>query len=356
MASSAAGASAGGARPDVHLAGYLEEMDAGDTPLLGHLVMYSIFDGQVTHRDLAGWFTELGLDSQRVPDPPRPVDAYEKVTGPSGPRVIYPLHDPASAGQRRRRPRAAERGRVQAATLMIRPVRRDGAQIVRHLIREVRDETATTLSYDTRLAECVFLRDNDTDQAGAGNLQITPDRAAIAALPAAEQDQVNALLDELRRAYAHQCTYLHADRLRALLRGYIESLHAVRVRPTGGVYFVPRQHAGTLGALRELVSRFGGKSHLTRIPIPDQDEMREMIITAFTTKARDDLDRLARDIADARHGGASDTTLAQLHARFTELEAATSEHSQLLATSLDDTSAALRLVQAQLATLLAQAG
>jgi hypothetical protein len=345
----------GAARQDPGLAGYLEAMDTGDAPLLGHLVLYSIFDGQVTHRHLVDWFAELGLDARRVPGSTRPVDAYEKVTGPSGPRMTYPLDDPASAGQRRRRPAAAQRGRGQSATLMVRPVRRDGAEIVRHLVREVRDEAATALSYDTRLAECVFARDNDTDEHGAGTLQITPDHAAIAALPAAEQDQVRALLTEIRSAYARQCAYLSADRLRALVRGYIESLRAVRVRPTGGVYFVPRQHAGVLGALRELVSRFGGRSHLTRIPIPDQDEMREMVIAAFTTKARDDLDRLARDIASARHDGASDTTLEQLHQRFTELKAATSEHSQLLHTSLDDTTAALHLVQAQLATLLAQA-
>jgi hypothetical protein len=32
---------------------------------------------------------------------------------------------------------------------MIRPVRRDSGQIVRHVVREVRDEENTSLSYDT---------------------------------------------------------------------------------------------------------------------------------------------------------------------------------------------------------------
>ncbi len=35
------------------------------------------------------------------------------------------------------------------ATLMIRHVSRDNSQIVRHLVREVRDEEATRLTYDT---------------------------------------------------------------------------------------------------------------------------------------------------------------------------------------------------------------
>jgi hypothetical protein len=57
------------------------------------------------------------------------------------------------------------------------------------------------------------------------------------------------------------------------------------VRPTGGVYFVYRTHDATLSALRVLVSRFGEGSHLSRVPIPDQDEMREMVIAAFTTRS-----------------------------------------------------------------------
>jgi hypothetical protein len=36
-------------------------------PLLGHLVLYSIFDGRVTRDDLARWFTELGLNPAFLP-------------------------------------------------------------------------------------------------------------------------------------------------------------------------------------------------------------------------------------------------------------------------------------------------
>jgi|GEM_PF-5412547 hypothetical protein len=46
---------------------------------------------------------------------------------------------------------------------------------------------------------------------------------------------------------------------------------------------------------------------------------------------------------------------AALHKRFRDLQAATAEHSELLSTSLDDTGAALKLVNAQLASLLTQA-
>ena len=82
-----------------------------------------------------------------------------------------------------------------------------------------------------------------------------------------------------------------------------------------------------------------------------------MVITAFTTKSREDLDRLARDIATAQHeGDAAPATIEALHKRFRDLQAATAEHAKLLNTSRDDTTAALTLVNAQLASLLVQAG
>jgi hypothetical protein len=339
------------AAPGAALAGYLEAMDGEGAALLGHLVLYSVFDSRVTRDDVGRWFIQLGLDSAFVPPPIRAVDAFEKVTGPAGIRVTYSLDDPRPSRRRRR-----QDGRGREATLMIRHVRRDGSQIVRHVVREVRDEASTKLSYDTRLGECTFRRDGSPSALhGAGALQVTPDRAAIRQLPAAEQEQVGEMLAGIEGAYQRHRTYLTADRLRTVIRTYVESLHAIRVRPTGGVYFVSGRHAATLAALRDLVSRFGAGSHLSRIPLPDQEEMREMIVTAFTTRSREDLDKLARDIAAARQEDGGLPAIQSLHKRFTALQAAAAEHSGLLAASLDDTTASLQLVSAQLASLLARA-
>ncbi|MEU3907969.1 DUF6744 family protein [Streptomyces goshikiensis] len=333
---------------------YAEAMQGEDAPLLGHLVLYSIFDGRVTREDLAGWFTELDLDEDLLPPPVRYVDAFERVTGPDGVRVTYPLDDPAATGPASRHRRRRGRGElVRTATLMLRPVRRDGGQIVRHVVREIRDEERTSLKYDTRLATCTFERDNSLNSPeGAGTLTIAENSSAIAKLPEAEQTTVRQMLTDLDAAFRLRCTYLTSDKLRSVIRRYVEHLSAIKVRPTGGVYFVHRQHAQTLGALRDLVSRFGQGSHLVRVPLPDQDEMREMIIAAFTTKAKDELDALAKDIAAAQRGGRAEDA-RRLYERFTALQAATNEHSELLSTSLDDTRASLQLVKIQLGGLLA---
>ncbi|WP_433379326.1 DUF6744 family protein [Streptosporangium sp. CA-115845] len=327
-------------------------LEGGQTPILGHLVLYSIFEGKVTVDMMRRWFLELGLDSAFVPGEIREIDAYERVTGKTGVRVTYSL-DGAPAGRRRRAPG----DKAREATLMIRHVSREGLRLVRHLVREVRDEGRSRLTYDTRLAEVVFWRDPlDSGKPGKGTLQVIPDHAAITALAPEEQAKVRETLDKIEAEFRYQCTYLTSDRLRTVIRTYVEALQAVRVRATGGVYFVHRAHADTLAALRELTERMGGGSHLARVPLPDQEEMREMVIAAFTAKAKEDLNKLAADIAAAQREGHSDATIAGLHKRFRALQAATAEHSTLLSSSLKETKDALLLVNAQFSNLLSRSG
>lgn len=340
---------------------YTAAFAGGDVPLLGHLVLYSVYDGEVTRDDLVRWFAELGLDPDFVPPVLRPVDAYERVTGPDGVRWSYPmpLQDAAGviANAGRKVGKGPGRGVVrQQATLMVRPVTRDGGKIVRHVVREVRDGDQNRLAYDPCLGAAIFQRDNDVDQAGAGELLVEPQTSAIDGLPAPEQTVVRHMLGNISSEFTRRCTYISGDKLRGVIRTYIESLSAVRVRPTGGVYFVHAAHAGILARLRELVSRFPEGSHLVRIPLPDAAEMREMVIDAFVTKAADDLNRLAADIATAQHQRADENTTRKLYQRFAALQAATTEHATLLSTSLDDTQSALQLVQTQLGSLLANAG
>src|SRR5262249_54661868 len=132
----------------------------------------------------------------------------------------------------------------------------DSNTIVRHVVREVRDEAETKLSYTAKVAEVVFYRDPaDKAQPGAGSVKVTPELNVIRQLPAREQDQVNDMLGDIREAFEHGRRFLTADRLRATVRNYVESLYAIRVRATGGVYFVGRQHARTLTVACRLIWR-----------------------------------------------------------------------------------------------------
>lgn len=328
------------------LTAYAAAVEQSDTPILGHLVLHSVASKtRVTRDDLSRWFAELGLDETFLPPPIRQVDAYAQAAGSGGARETYRLSTTPTPGPD---------DKTVTVTLMVRHVSRDNTRIVRHLVREVRDEEAATLSYDTRLAEIMFWRDPaETGRAGAGVLQIHPNEPAIAQLSETEQEKVRRTLADIEETYQERCRYYAGDRLRSLVRRCVEGLNAVRVHASGGMYFVHRAHGDQLAALRELVSRFGTGCHLTRVPLPAQDEMRELVVAAITTKTKEDLDRLAADIAEAGRSNASDTQVQGLLRRFKSLQQATAEHEQLLESTLDETRAALQLVNAQVSSLIA---
>lgn len=353
-----------GTEPQDLMAGYISGMD--DKPLLGYLVLYSVFDGNVRPDDLAQWFKDLGLDTNLLPAPLRADGAFEVATSHTEDTYPIPSRAPAAAaGQAgtgtRRRPGGKAGSRHaddRTATLMIRRVRRDDDTIICHLVREVRDAARNKLGYTNRVAEITFTRDRQPGAApGAGSMQVTPNLAVI---PKREHEKVLDLLSTLEQQFDRNCRYLTGDKIRTMLRAYIESLAAIKVRPSGGVYFVGRQHADVLDALRCLISRFGARSGLYPVPLPDQEAMREMVIEAWRTEQRTALQRLSEEIAkaqDSAKGGTVTTAAIQrLFDKFRRLQDEAGEHGRELGADLDDMTFAMDLAGAQIMALLAQAG
>lgn len=321
---------------------YLKALDDAGIPLLGNYVIYSVRGGSVTPGDLEQWFAELGLDEKFLPPPQGAVHAFERATGRDA-KKTYPLDDRPTTRQRRGAPGAMGK----EATLMVRHVARGKDMVVRHLVREVRDAGATRLSYDTHLADIRF---HYTPDAGmwAGELRTVPS-ANIAALPEVEQAKVAEMLAAIEADYQDRCIHVSADKLRGCVRDYVKSLNPVCIR--AGVYFVHNQHAGTLAALHDLVSRFGPGSNMSLTPLPDIGEMKETIVSAFMEETEDEIDKLSAEMVKAQAGKVGTAAKVALNRRREELKARAAEHSTLLEASLDTLAAKLETLDLQAATL-----
>lgn len=318
---------------------YLHSVDGDTAPeLLGHLVIYNIAGvDPVTHDELRDWFEELELNKRHMPGPPRAVDAFEKATG--GAKDSYPL-----GGVRKRN----HGSHGQTITLMMRSIYRDETRIMRHLVRELADHENAELSYEVCLAEARF--DRSTDPAapeGAGTMTLTPDSDELNQLRSDEQRSITDLLSWVETDYENRTRYVGADRLRKMVRDYIErELTAVRIHPS--VYFVHQRHTDTLATLRDLTARFSGE--LTRIPLPDTAEQRQMVDGAFEAKAAKDLESLARDIATAQ-ADPKGYQVRHLHKRYQTVKDAAEDYQSTLNAQLTTTEATLDLVHAQMASL-----
>ena len=320
---------------------YLRELADADDGLLGALAIYNVTDvQQITADELRDWFSELDLEPGHMPGPPRAIDAFEKAT--SSAKVSYPL-----GGPKRR-----DHGQVgQTVTLMMRPVMRDETRLVRHMVRELVDHGNEALSYDVEVARAEFTRAVGHG-ADPGDGEMTLEQVNTDVLDADERHALDELIERITDDYDARRRYLPAERIRKMLRDYIErELSAVRIHP--GVYFVHRQHLGALANLRALAGRCGAE--LTRVPLPDTHESRDMVEGAFDAKVAGDLKSLARDLAREQSDPKS-YRVRQLHKRFSAIKSHVGEHQQQMDTHRTELADHLALVEQQMTSLLMAPG
>lgn len=361
------GRSANPGRKASDVVAYSNMIASAGGPLLGYIVLYSVYHSEVTPDELRVWFADLDLDSRLIPPRLKSADAYRKAVShhkrslnayridatdsspggaPHGGNV-----DPTTAAAAPGSGDADAQGRT--VTLMLRLARSDARMIVHHLVREVRNESAIHLAYDTPLAECVFKYDHNATAPGEGSLHIHLNRREVAKLPTIEQDHVTAALAALEADWTWNRTHLSTDQIRGIIRGSLATLHPLPILPSGSAYFVRAEYTETLGKIREIVARLSPPSKLDRIPIVNQQEMRDMVLAAFTTKTTADIVQLSEQITFAQqHGSVGARTKGRLTTQYQELCREAEKHSTLLSTSLIATETGLDAVRAQLRTLL----
>lgn len=330
------------------LAGYKHSMSGA--PLLGHVVLYSVYDGRVRPSVLAGWWSELGLDPALLPPDPRADVAFTTAAGRT--KTEYALRAPEPALIPAAPPGRPSRRQPPArtVTLMIRRVARDRDAILCHLVREVRDTGRKDLTYSDRIAEITFTRDrNKNAPRGAGTMSVVPHWDTV---PQDEHEHVDAVLTALYDDFTRNRDYHNGDKVRSAVCAYIGSLNAVKVRPSGGAYFVYAEHADTLDAISVLLSRFGHGSDLYRLPLPDEPRHRKMVITHWREETRQAVQALSQEIADAqasaRSTGIKTPTVQRLYRQYIELKARADQHGSRLGSDLDDMTAAMSLAADQL--------
>lgn len=322
---------------DVAFDGYLSQLSDADDAVLGALAIYNVVDvDQITVDDLRNWLSELELNEDYLPAPARPVEAYEKAT--SSAKISYPL-----GGSKRR----DHNQNGQTVTLMMRPVVRGEARILRHLVRELVDHANEELSYEVEIARCEFRRAAGQG-ADPGDGEMTIERVNTECLTDDEHQVLDGVIQKITDEFENRRHYVSADRIRKILRDYGEKeLHAVRIHK--GVYFVHREHLTTLASLRELASRCGAE--LTRVPLPDTTESREMVETAFDGKVSGDLKSLSRDLA-REQADPKGYRVRQLHKRFSSIKGSVVEHQRQMDSARTELADSLELIERQMAGLL----
>lgn len=284
---------------------------------------------RITHDQLAKWFDELDLDPAYLPPKIKAVDAFRRATTES--QREYPV-DPKKG---------------ITATLMIREVTYDNEQVVRHVVKEVRDPQGQKLDYQPHMATLKFMRGGRTAKGKRPGGEAFK-HSILTNVQGNDRKQVEALVENAVERYRDLSTNLHADAIRAVIRNYLTSLNAISVKPSGGVYFVHMSRQATVDSLQQLVQRIGQGCSFHQLPLLDTVDQREMLTEAFQSEVEDEVRNLLKDVAilldkAGSNGKIPQSKYADLNVRYQAIVERSEEYTRVLGLAQGRAGSALEL-------------
>jgi hypothetical protein len=227
---------------------------------LGRLGWYTISEN-VSHDH--GKFCEKILDiTDTLPGPPRPGDIFKR----------------ACTFVERKNIKIEDNLKVN---YMIRPSGSDPDFIWRSLVKEIVDSEGHRLSYEE---VCVITFQRKTEVVDViENRVLEPVETVI--------------IKNLKDYITDNSNVLTAYAIRETVRRILEkSLYAIKVRPSGGIYFVSEEHSERFSKLEDVVNSLGFGASFHSLPLLNDEKQREMLRNAFEEESCSLADELIGEI------------------------------------------------------------
>lgn len=219
---------------------------------------------------------------------------------------------------------------------MFRNAGQDKDKVWRTLVREIVDSNGHELSY-IEVASLIYDRSTETI-----------DYQSKIVLSDTEKDVIKDVYDYFKAEADIVTPYA----IREFVRKGIEwHLHAIKVRESGGIYFVQEQFSSQLLALSDAVNNIGGTFH--DLPLLDDSKQREMLRKAFEDESLDDVNVMLAEIADILKNNKtiSQNRFIDMKERYNKLIKKVLEYSNILDEAMTTTSSYLDIAEAQMTTL-----
>lgn len=223
---------------------------------LGSLLWYSIKHQLITREELRKKFDESHVEHKWLPNPIRMADAFRRATSEIQKKhKKVPTSDPSVF-----------------LNFLIREVYYDDEKVQRNIVIEKVNKKGKSLDYNSTSTIILFHKDDGTISITANGNQ---DAGELEAKRLAYE--AKDLFDTYSKNY-------DAHTLRFMVKNILDSMSPTAVRPSGGVYFVPRNHQARLDAVVNLVNRLDHAEAFS-VPLFDTKNNRGMV----NRKLRDDM-------------------------------------------------------------------
>jgi ElaB/YqjD/DUF883 family membrane-anchored ribosome-binding protein len=296
---------------------------------LGRLCWYSIPDSvNITRDAFVAKLDECGVPFGKTIPEIRAVDVFKR--GCTSAETNKYLPDDTERA-------ALDLPDVSYINYMFRNSGQDKDKVYRSLIREVVDAAGHKLAY-TEIATLTYDR---TTQAIVTTVNSTP-----------FLDVERAVIRKVTDYFAHEGKRITPYSIREFVRKGLEwDIHAIKVRPSGGIYFTQEDFSVVVTALETAINDIGGSFHT--LPLLDDSKQRLMLKKAFEDESLDDINAMLAEITEVFKSGKqiSEDRYADFRLRYNALSKKVVEYSNVLDEAMETTASYLEIADAQIEAL-----
>lgn len=247
-------------------------------PILGHLIWYSVKESRIRTSDLRNLFAQVKIPMDFMPEEPSKINAFKRATTELSEETEVDI------------------GEGKHAIYMVRLAAKTDDEIVKSIVKEVRDASKKALTSEDYAEIGRVHFDKDTENVRYYDLQ--PDSQPITT--------------QIKQLYETYCSYLTGKQIRVMFHEIIKSMSPTLVRPSGAVYFIPYVHAEMVQKMEVLSKELAAygitdyESAFESIPLIDADKTRALVEVRFEEQNTRDVDRTLVELSKLLQG--TDTT------------------------------------------------
>ena len=263
-----------------------------DARPLSLLVWYTISSGSdgplpIARDQLKQMLTDAGMDGVNLPASARTVDSFRSATTNAS--------DEYDSGKRRVR-------------LVVRETGQSVNYVMRRVFKQWTDDDGDI--QEQRVADLQFFR---PERRSAGRVQGSERLRCLVdqRLRGIDRARVTALVQRIETHFEANRDLMSTAAVRAVVRGYLDRIGAVQMAESGGgAYLVSPAQRAEVESLKQLVLACGQNCRFRIIPLPDEPDLRTMVIESIDTDLAARAEAVARDINDwmGEHPKGSPTT------------------------------------------------
>lgn len=297
----------------------LKELEIGEAKVavaheaeefLGRVILYGVQNRLYSREDFEERLEKAGVPAGMRPQPPRPADAFKAAVRDCESNeylVDYEHYDDPSSGKRAKDPH------VMLVVQRLHDVAKDALPV------------AMKVAFDSKRQTI-----------------------ALYGSPSIDQATENKLASDIQSRYAAYRDSYRSEHVRRMIHDTLYRAKAFPVKASGGVYFVPEDHAAEMDAIARFVDELPG-AEMVSLPVVDREPERKTVLKRYEKATFERIEALMLQVRDVVQKGEPivPSAFARVVDELSYLREQKEKYAQLLNVSMGKVDVELQILEVE---------